>query len=444
MKCDHSLRLGSLCALCGIELSEDKNKMYCLLHNTDSLQTTKEQAKKISKIRKKELDKEKKLILIIDLDQTVIHAAVNPLIETLFASGTLFEQPIASDLHFSCTDHDDKMPLFVATELIYEDIEAKRRKYNSDEFNKDKMQEKLIQTFYLSGVKYYIKVRPYTNNLLEYCKDYYEMHVYTMGNRVYAEMITKIIDPNKIFFDNRIISRDENLNDLQKNLNRLSMEHRNIVILDDRADVWKFCDNLINVKPYFFFKEGDINNPDILKLTDVNKNIKNKLMTCKTNDILLDKDILEVEHKNKIIYDNFIDAELSYIKNMLKSIYLQYFNETRNVKLILKSMRNEIFKDLVFYVEKNYKGFVNRKYIKKIIKHCGGPKKCKGSCVNYIVLIDEKNKENITKKINKYKCDVISYKWILECYYSLKRVEIGFYIIKSYFDDFIKELEEQI
>lgn len=37
----------------------------------------------------------------------------------------------------------------------------------------------------------------------------YEMHVYTMGTRAYAEEVCAAIDPGGVFFGGRILSRDE-------------------------------------------------------------------------------------------------------------------------------------------------------------------------------------------------------------------------------------------
>lgn len=41
-------------------------------------------------------------------------------------------------------------------------------------------------------------------------KDKFELHIYTMATRAYAEEIAKIIDPDGSLFQNRILSRDEN------------------------------------------------------------------------------------------------------------------------------------------------------------------------------------------------------------------------------------------
>ena len=37
----------------------------------------------------------------------------------------------------------------------------------------------------------------------------YEMHIYTMGTRAYAEQVCAAIDSDQSLFGNRIISRDE-------------------------------------------------------------------------------------------------------------------------------------------------------------------------------------------------------------------------------------------
>jgi RNA polymerase II subunit A-like phosphatase len=37
----------------------------------------------------------------------------------------------------------------------------------------------------------------------------YEMHVYTMGTRSYADAIVKAVDPEGKYFGGRILSRDE-------------------------------------------------------------------------------------------------------------------------------------------------------------------------------------------------------------------------------------------
>lgn len=92
----------------------------------------------------------------------------------------------------------------------------------------------------------------------------YEMHVYTMGTRSYADAICKVIDPDGKVFGSRILSRDEsgskyrtysvrvliNLGMNVKSLKRLfPTDQTMVVVIDDRADVWEYSPNLIQVVP---------------------------------------------------------------------------------------------------------------------------------------------------------------------------------------------------
>jgi hypothetical protein len=51
--------------------------------------------------------------------------------------------------------------------------------------------------------------RPGLQNFLDTMSEFYEMHVYTMGTRTYADAICKVIDPDGKIFGGRILSRDE-------------------------------------------------------------------------------------------------------------------------------------------------------------------------------------------------------------------------------------------
>lgn len=94
----------------------------------------------------------------------------------------------------------------------------------------------------------------------------YEMHVYTMGTRTYADAICKVIDPDGQIFGGRVLSRDESGSGYQsaiarsggadsaglssKSLVRLfPTDQSMVVVIDDRADVWGDCPNLVKVVP---------------------------------------------------------------------------------------------------------------------------------------------------------------------------------------------------
>jgi RNA polymerase II subunit A-like phosphatase len=108
---------------------------------------------------------------------------------------------------------------------------------------------------------YYVKMRPGLKDFFDKMSKLYEMHVYTMATRAYAQAIMKIIDPDRKYFGDRILSRDENYTDKLKNLTRLFYQNTAmVVIIDDRADVWQYSPHLVRVPVFnFFLGAGDIN-----------------------------------------------------------------------------------------------------------------------------------------------------------------------------------------
>lgn len=185
--------------------------------------------------------KQKKLSLILDLDQTLIHATVD----------------------------------------------VKVRKMLDD--SQSKMND--ICTFCLPGsaMEYHIKLRYYLNFITsrpgtrEFLKEMdkkYEMHIYTMGTRSYAVEIAKILDPDQSLFKERILSRDESGSFSVKSIKRLfPCDQSMVVVVDDRSDIWGWSPNLIHVNPcklffcmYFldnFFEGiGDINAPKPISLQE--------------------------------------------------------------------------------------------------------------------------------------------------------------------------------
>lgn len=85
-----------------------------------------------------------------------------------------------------------------------------------------------------------------------------------MGSRSYAHAIVKLFDPDGRLFHDRILSRDDNeIIENRKKLDRIfPTDDRMVLVIDDRADVWSDCKNLVRVPAYtFFVGTGDINAP---------------------------------------------------------------------------------------------------------------------------------------------------------------------------------------
>lgn len=241
--CPHPVQLSGLCALCGkdmteidwsTERSETERAPINMTHDQIGLTVSRQQALKVELDLQRRLLEQRKLSLVVDLDQTVIHACIDPTVGEWQKDLTNPNYDAVKDVQ-SFQLNDDG-PRGVA-----------------------------------SGCSYYIKMRPGLREFLEHIATMYELHVYTMGTRAYATNIAKIIDPDQKLFGNRVISRDENGNMTAKSLQRLFPVSTNmVVIIDDRADVWpKNRPNLIKVVPYDFFKGvGDINSSFLPKRED--------------------------------------------------------------------------------------------------------------------------------------------------------------------------------
>lgn len=241
--CQHPIQISGLCAICGkdmteidwsTERAETERAPINMTHDQTGLTVSRQQALKVELDLQRRLLKQRKLSLVVDLDQTIIHACIDPTVG----------------------------------------------EWKNDPTNPNHEAVKDVQSFQLnddgprgvaSGCSYYIKMRPGLREFLEHISQLYELHVYTMGTRAYAMNIAKIVDPDQRLFGNRVISRDENGNMTAKSLQRLFPVSTNmVVIIDDRADVWpKNRPNLIKVVPYDFFKGvGDINSSFLPKRED--------------------------------------------------------------------------------------------------------------------------------------------------------------------------------
>ena len=193
-----------------------------MVHNNVSLTISENEAARADDEAKRRLLASNKLSLVVDLDQTIIQATVDPTVAD----------------------------------------------WQNDEHNPNHNAVKDVRAFLLKddgpghrGCWYYIKLRPGLKDFLENVSKIYELHIYTMGTRAYAKNIADIIDPDHKIFGDRILSRDESGSSTAKNLQRLfPVDTKMVVIIDDRGDVWKWSPNLIKVTPYdFFVGIGDIN-----------------------------------------------------------------------------------------------------------------------------------------------------------------------------------------
>ncbi|XP_038666174.1 LOW QUALITY PROTEIN: RNA polymerase II subunit A C-terminal domain phosphatase [Scyliorhinus canicula] len=219
--CSHPIVMKGLCAACGQDLTQLQKKngkqmvplstaTVSMVHSVPELMVSSEQAEQLGREDQQWLHKNRKLVLMVDLDQTLIHT----------------------------------------TEQLCQ-----------------KMSNKGIFHFQLGRGEpmLHTRLRPHCKEFLEKIAKLYELHVFTFGSRLYAHKIAGLLDPEKKLFSHRILSRDECIDPYSKtgNLRNLFPCGDSMVcIIDDREDVWKFAPNLIAVKKYIYFQgTGDINAP---------------------------------------------------------------------------------------------------------------------------------------------------------------------------------------
>ncbi|XP_050797761.1 RNA polymerase II subunit A C-terminal domain phosphatase isoform X3 [Gopherus flavomarginatus] len=233
-----------LCAECGQDLTQLQSKngkqnvplstaTVSMVHSVPELMVSSEQAEQLGREDQQRLHRNRKLVLMVDLDQTLIHTT---------------------------------------------------------EQHCQQMSNKGIFHFQLGRGEpmLHTRLRPHCKEFLEKIAKLYELHVFTFGSRLYAHTIAGFLDPEKKLFSHRILSRDECIDPFSKtgNLRNLFPCGDSMVcIIDDREDVWKFAPNLITVKKYVYFQGiGDINAPPGSREAQMKKKVNHSSKTTEASD----------------------------------------------------------------------------------------------------------------------------------------------------------------
>lgn len=188
-----------------------------------------EEAQRIERETADHLRKSRKLSLIVDLDQTIVHATVDPTVGEWITEGEAWEARKAAaangaDETKPNSEEDEPNPNWEALK------DVKKFRLGPEALGhphmrgaKGHMKDKSVEN---EGCMYYIKPRydishsldavtfirvnrPGWKEFLESMAFKYEMHVYTMGTRAYAEEVCAAIDPDGKIFGGRLLSRDE-------------------------------------------------------------------------------------------------------------------------------------------------------------------------------------------------------------------------------------------
>ncbi|EPE04369.1 rna polymerase ii subunit a domain phosphatase [Ophiostoma piceae UAMH 11346] len=301
--CTHEVQFQGLCALCGKDMNEvnwaseqrDTDRAPInMTHDQTSLTVSRVAATRAESELQRRLLGQRKLSLVVDLDQTIIHACIDPTI------GEWQKDP---------------------TNPNYEAVR---------DVQQFQLEEGQPQGGVARGCFYYIKMRPGLKEFLTKIATMFELHVYTMGTRTYATNIAKIVDPDQRLFGNRVISRDENGNMVAKSLQRIfPVSTHMAVIIDDRADVWPYNrHNLIKVP-------GVGESMDVVLLQKqteeqertIEKQIKDRPLQHMQEQ--LDKEDQEAaaasssSERHCVLYDD--DTELSFLQEHLTQLHSEFF-----------------------------------------------------------------------------------------------------------------------
>lgn len=115
--------------------------------------------------------------------------------------------------------------------------------------------------FRLPNIRMWTKLRPGIWQFLDRASKLYELHVYTMGSRVYATEMTKILDPTGKLFAGRVISKGDEvdvggfgISSKSKDLDGVMGMESSAIVIDDTEKMWPHHrPNLIVVERYTYF-----------------------------------------------------------------------------------------------------------------------------------------------------------------------------------------------
>ena len=235
----------------------------------------------------------------------------------------------------------DHTLLHTINDFVYS-RDGKKTTFFSEIYSHSAELQKYIHRFEMRGTSHFVKFRPRLDSFLERCSKLFEMHIFTHGERIYADQIAKMIDPNKTLFGDRVLSRDECPDIYTKTLEHIfPCSDNSVLVIDDKTDVWKKnLGNVIQIAPYDYFKrifgvQADVNN------APGNDNDR----TNRANPA--PQQTLNYRINETTINDYVDDDELDVVYNLLESVHHSFFSSSnditeRDVKELLKEKKKKI------------------------------------------------------------------------------------------------------
>eukprot|EP01114_Cavostelium_apophysatum_P018946 TRINITY_DN5968_c0_g1_i1.p1 TRINITY_DN5968_c0_g1~~TRINITY_DN5968_c0_g1_i1.p1 ORF type:complete len:583 (-),score=132.20 TRINITY_DN5968_c0_g1_i1:26-1672(-) len=287
VECSHDIQYAGMCTECGKDVS--RLDLSSVVHGHIQLSVSQKEAQRIDKANAERLLRANKLSLVLDLDNTLVHAVM--------------VHNLTQDVSVMLAEGSDSTDIY--------------------EFTLPPLPH-----------KYMVKFRPGLISFLKSLNRIYELHIYSFGTRQYANKIAELINAQVHLFDpDKIVSRDDCEDMNLKNLKRLfPCDDSMVLILDDREDVWMtpqgtVTKNLIRVEPFHFFEASQ-----------------------EVNELPMDKEKKKAENGTpqtpKLKYDpNY----LNYAEDLLTRVHTEFYNSVkdRDVKNILQKFKQDVFRGCV-------------------------------------------------------------------------------------------------
>ncbi|KAK6151454.1 hypothetical protein DH2020_014089 [Rehmannia glutinosa] len=294
--CPHPGVYAGMCMRCGQEMDDEFGVAFGYIHKKLRLASD-----EISRLRDKDLKnllRDRKLYLILDLDHTLLHSA--RLLDITVEEGYLHNQT-------------DALP--------------------------DNLKSSLFRVEWMQMMT---KLRPFVHSFLKEASNLFEMYIYTMGERPYALEMAKLLDPGDNYFSSRIIAQGDCTQRNQKGLDVVLGRESAVLVLDDTEAVWgKHKDNLILMERYHFFasscKQFGLNCKSLSQLKSDESETEGALPTVLK--------ILQRIHRlffDEALEDNLEDRDVRQVNlSQMAECTLSFLIKA----LVLKTVRKEILKD---------------------------------------------------------------------------------------------------
>jgi len=277
---------------------------------------------------------ERKLSLILDLDQTLVHAT---------KMTEMFSDIIAPYLAAAATAAP---PMNVFENFVINNfLKTCNPKYIESftsrvEFSADSMvppvpgmvahaaggEPRQLLVTWLEGEMYFIKLRPGLRQFLYELSQIYALHIYTKANRNYLNFLINELDPCGKLFASAVARDDSPDLDVElKEINRVCCRPVDqIVVFDDRVDIWTDSqNNVIRAQPYNFLSHR-------------------KISVIKALEDIVNVSQSPVATHSAVALD--FDCHLHYMKDILTRVHAEYMQKNCKtpVTQILSSLRRSI------------------------------------------------------------------------------------------------------